>query len=67
MQLLIVNSEKELSTEFILEHVWKDEKEANKDTVWLYISYLKTKLISVSSRATITGANGGAFKIITRE
>ena len=67
MQLLIVNSEKELSTDYILEHVWKDEKEANKDTVWLYISYLKTKLISVSSRTTITGANGGAFKIITKE
>ena len=43
MQTLIANSDLDLTTEYLLSHVWKHEPEAQEDTVWLYISYLKGK------------------------
>ena len=67
MQILIMNADRESGTDFLLERVWKDEPDANADTVWLYISYLKAKLNSVSSRTTIKGENGGSYRIVIKE
>ena len=61
MQVLLANKDTELSTEYILSHVWKSAEEAHADTVWLYISYLKGKLKSVGSEVTIAGERGGSF------
>ena len=63
MQVLLANKDTELSTDYILSHVWKSEGNAHKDTVWLYISYLKGKLRSVGSAVTISGDRGGSFKL----
>ena len=54
-------SEGDLTTEYLLSHVWKHEPEAQEDTVWLYISYLKGKLRSIGSPVTISGIRGGSF------
>ena len=51
MQLLVQNEGKELSTSYLLEHVWSDEPDAGNDTVWLYINFLKGKLGSIASSA----------------
>lgn len=64
MQTLIVNSDRELSTEYLLEHVWNTEPEAQADTVWLYISYLRGKLKAVGTSAGIMGERGGAFRLV---
>ena len=61
MQTLIANSDRDLTTEYLLSHVWKHEPEAQEDTVWLYISYLKGKLRSIGSPVTISGIRGGSF------
>jgi len=72
MQTLILNRDKELSTEYLIEHVWADEKdlpedaESQKDIVWLYINYLKSKLAYINSRVDIMGERGGAFQIYLR-
>lgn len=72
MQTLILNRDKELSTEYLIEHVWTDEKdlpadaESQKDIVWLYINYLKSKLAYINSRVDIMGERGGAFQIYLR-
>ncbi len=63
MQVFIRHQEKELSTEYLLEHVWKEEPNAQPDTVWLYVSYLKAKLASVASRAVIDGRRGGSYRL----
>ncbi len=65
MQMLIANTDRELSTEYLLEHVWNGETEAQEDTVWLYISYLRGKLKSVGTSVQITGAKGGAFQLVS--
>lgn len=63
LQCLILHAGKALSTEFLLEHVWENAEGANGDTVWLYISYLKSKLSAISSKVSIGGSKGGSFVI----
>ena len=63
MQVLLANRDTMLSTEYILNHVWKNEENAHADTVWLYISYLKGKLRSVGSGVDISGDRGGSYRL----
>ena len=63
MQALMTNPDMELSTQYLLEHVWKNEPGAQSSTVWLYISYLKGKLRAVGSPVSITGEPGGSFRL----
>ncbi|MDO4620787.1 MAG: response regulator transcription factor [Lachnospiraceae bacterium] len=63
LQLLILNADHELENTYILEHIWGNEPEADADTVWLYISYLKGKLAAVESRVTIRGMRGGSYQL----
>jgi len=66
MKALMINADIELTTEYLLSHVWKNEPGAQEDTVWLYISYLKGKLASVGSPVTIEGRRGGNFRLRSR-
>ncbi len=61
LQQLILHAEHPLSTEYLLSHVWAAEPDAQEDTVWLYISYLKRKLQAVLSDIQISGEKGGSF------
>ena len=61
MKTLMMNVGHELDTEYLLDHVWEHDPEANPEAVWLYISYLKGKLIAVNSRTVISGERGGSF------
>ena len=64
MTLLMSNADIALSTAYLLEHVWKHDENAQEDTVWLYISYLKRKLQAIRSSYTITGSKGGSFQLV---
>lgn len=66
MQMLIMNADRELDTQYILDHVWKNEKEANADTVYLYISYLRGKLKSIASNLILEGEKGARYRLINR-
>ncbi len=63
MQLLISNAGRELTTPYLLEHIWSASPEASAETVWLYISYLKAKLRAIASSVTINGQKGGSFSL----
>ena len=62
MKLFLSNPDKKLENDYILEHVWPDEK-AGDDTVWLYVSYLNDKLDSISSNVRIEGKKGESYKL----
>ncbi|MBR1864878.1 MAG: response regulator transcription factor [Lachnospiraceae bacterium] len=64
MQILMANTDRTLTTEYLLGHVWNGEPDAQEDTVWLYISYLKGKLRAVGSTVRIAGSRGGAFRLV---
>ena len=61
LQLLALNYEKALTTEYILERIWAAEPDAAADTVYLYICYLRRKLSGVAAAAKIEGERGGAY------
>lgn len=63
MQTLILNAGRDLETKYLLEHVWSKEPDAQPDTVWLYISYLRGKLRAIDSKAGITGERGGSYRL----
>lgn len=67
MNYLMLNKDKELSTEDIFNHVWKNEDNVTDEIVWIYISYLRRKLESIQSKVQIVGEKGGSFKIIDDE
>ncbi|MCR4842322.1 MAG: response regulator transcription factor [Eubacterium sp.] len=63
LEYLILNRDKTLSTDEIYAHVWDDEPEIEKDVVWVYISYLRQKLISVNANVAIVGEQGADYSI----
>lgn len=64
MDYFILNERKELSTEELLGHVWKNDEDANSDVVWIYVSYLRQKLQSIQSTITIDGIKGGNYQLV---
>lgn len=64
MNYFLLNQNKELSTEELLNHVWKNDIDANADVVWIYISYLRQKVQSIQSSVRIEGDKGGSYKLV---
>lgn len=64
MNYFLLNQNKELSTEELLNHVWKNDADANADVVWIYVSYLRQKLQSIQSSVRIEGDKGGSYKLV---
>ncbi len=61
---LIRNRERDIGSDEILTQIWPGD-DADINMVWLYISYLRTKLFSIGSRAVIHGERGKSFRITT--
>ncbi len=53
MELLMLNQGTYLSSEVILEKVWGYDTEAERGTVWVYISYLRKKLADLDGGVKI--------------
>ena len=63
MREFMKNPGRELATDYLLWKIWNNEQNADADTVWLYVSYLKNKLRSIVTAVTINGDKGGAFTL----
>ncbi len=61
MEFLMRNPDKEFTTEELFSHIWQDEKEQEIGIVWVYISYLRTKLRSIYADLEIVGSEGESF------
>ena len=64
MSYFMLNENKELSTEELLTHVWKNDEDVNSEMVWIYVSYLRQKLQSIQSSIHIEGEKGGSYQLI---
>ena len=64
LEYLMTNADKELSTERIFEHVWKGDDNTSIDVVWMYISFLRSKLQSINSDVEIKGDKNGGFTLL---
>lgn len=62
MEMLMKNPGKLLTTEEIFERLWQGE-ENNIEIVWIYISYLRTKLKAIEADITIFGERDGSYSL----
>lgn len=63
MEFFMLNPNKSFTTEEIYSHVWKGQ-DAGPDIVWVYISYLRNKLMSIAGDVEIVGEQGGEFSLV---
>lgn len=63
MELLMLNPGKAMTTSQIIDKVWKDDPKAEEGVVWMYISYLKSKLDAVTGNLVIDGEKGGPYRL----
>ena len=61
----MLNEEKEFTTEEILSRIWQEEEEDGK-IVWIYVSYLREKLLAIDADISIDGEEGGTFRLVRR-
>ena len=59
---LITNSERVIPADELLQEVWAGE-DADANTVWMYISFLRAKLQSVQANVTISGDRGHSYQL----
>ncbi|MCR5201697.1 MAG: response regulator transcription factor [Lachnospiraceae bacterium] len=64
MEMLMLNSDKDISTSDLYNHVWKGEEGTDESVVWIYISYLRSKLKAIDADVAIIGEEGQSFKLI---
>ena len=63
LEFFMLNPEKELSTERIFDHVWKNDEGAAHDVVWVYVSFLRSKLRSINADIDIIGEKDGSYTL----
>lgn len=64
MEVLMLNKNKKLSTEYIYNHVWSKDEDSDTGYVWIYISYLKQKLKAINANVDILGEENREFELV---
>ncbi len=65
MEIFMASPEKSFTVEELFGHVWSDE-DMDQKVVWLYVSYLKSKLNAISAELTIAGPEEGPFQLTAK-
>lgn len=63
LELLMQNEGRYLPAARIFERVWGDDSEVENSVVWVYISYLRKKLVSVGAAAEIRMLRGRGYAL----
>ncbi len=63
LEFFMLNAEKELSTERIFDHVWKNDDSADAEVVYMYVSFLRSKLQSINADLEIAGERNGSYTL----
>lgn len=67
MELLMLNQNRYLSTEMILTKVWGYDTDAEVGVVWVYVSYLRKKLISLGADVEIKAKRNIGYMLENKE
>ncbi|MDD6373336.1 MAG: response regulator transcription factor [Bifidobacteriaceae bacterium] len=65
LEYLMLNANHPLTTRQIFEHVWQDDPDASEELVYVYVSYLRDKLRSVTDTVTIDGERDGSYQLVS--
>ena len=63
IEMLLSNPGRLISTEQFMERIWGYETEAEINVVWVYISYLRKKLINLSADLEIKAVRGVGYTL----
>ncbi len=63
LEMLMSNPNRVISTEHFMERIWGYDSEAEINVVWVYISYLRKKLISVGADVEIKAGRGIGYTL----
>lgn len=63
LQYFILNANKELSANELINHVWDENETADQEDLWINICYLRQKLQAIQSQVTISSEKTGPFMI----
>ena len=63
LQSFILNDNKELSANELINHVWDENETADQEDLWINICYLRQKLQAIQTQVTISGEKTGPFMI----
>ncbi|MGE4213462.1 MAG: response regulator transcription factor [Anaerotignaceae bacterium] len=63
LEMLMSNPNRLISTEQFMERIWGCEAEADISVVWVYISYLRKKLASISKNIEIKATRGVGYSL----
>ncbi len=63
MELFMLNKNTYLSTEMLLTKVWGYDTDTEIGTVWVYISYLRKKLVALGSNVTIVAKRNVGYRL----
>lgn len=66
MELLIMNPSHLISSERFMEKIWGYDSEAEINVVWVYISYLRKKLVSLNSNVQIKVTRNTGYSLEIR-
>ena len=64
MEYLMQNAGKAISTEDIFSHIWGKDDGVTLKVVWMYICFLKNKLMSINADISIEGTENGSFTLV---
>ncbi len=67
LELLMRHPGITFSASHLLEQVWGTETETDVNTVWVYISYLRKKLIALGANVVIVSKRGIGYRLEERE
>lgn len=63
LEMLMSNPNRLISTEQFMERIWGCEAEADISVVWVYISYLRKKIASISKNVEIKATRGVGYSL----
>ena len=67
MELLMRNPGHLISTEQFMEQIWGYDSDAEMNVVWVYISYLRKKLLKLDAPVEIKAVRGVGYRLEKRE
>lgn len=63
LRIMMMNKGKAVTTSDIFDRIWKDDEKKDDDIVWVYISYIRQKLVSVNADIEVAGEKGGPYTL----
>ena len=63
MELLMTNPKQLVSTEHFFEKIWGYDSEAELNVVWVYISYLRKKLVALNANIQIKATRNAGYSL----